>query len=233
MIAAVKDPLLSRSTEDYLKVIYELESKGIAAQTSTIAVALSVAPPSVSGMMKRLAESGLLTHTPYRGVELTEAGKRAALRMVRRHRVLEAYLTSKLSYSWDTVHEEAERLEHAVSDVLIERMALTLDNPRFDPHGAPIPTESGDVEIPDRISLTDIPVGKRAALSMVGDREPERLRFIESLGLKPGVRFVVIGQQPFQGPVTIQIEHDDREEIIGHELAEGLLCTIVEDSDDE
>lgn len=231
MSAAPERTGLSRSTEDYLKAIYELEAKGVPAQTTTLAAELSVAPPSVSGMIKRLSENGLLEHAPYHGVELTSTGRHAALRVLRRHRVLEAYLTSKLGYSWDTVHEEAEQLEHAVSDVLIERMALALNNPRFDPHGAPIPTVAGDVEEPESMPLTEVPVGSMALFSMVGDREPERLRFIESLGLMPGVSFRVVAKQPFRGPVTIRIPGNagSSDEVIGHELAEGLSCTVVEE----
>ena len=112
--------------------------------TSAIAQALELAPPSVSGMIRRLSEQGLLQHEPYRGVELTSEGRRAALRMVRRHRIIEAYLVGMLGYTWDTVHEEAERLEHAVSESLIERMAEALGNPRFDPHGDPIPGPDGE-----------------------------------------------------------------------------------------
>ena len=128
MVGTSSGSTLTRSVEDYLKAIYELELGGSPAQTSAIASALEVAPPSVSGMVKRLSEAGLLEHVPYRGVQLTEDGRRTALKMVRRHRVVETYLTTKLGYDWDSVHEEAERLEHAVSDGLIERMAMALNN---------------------------------------------------------------------------------------------------------
>jgi DtxR family Mn-dependent transcriptional regulator len=222
-------PALTRSVEDYLKAIYELELDGTPAQTSAIATALEVAPPSVSGMIKRLSEAGLLQHVPYRGVQLTDDGKRTALRMVRRHRVVETYLTTKLGYDWDSVHDEAERLEHAVSDGLIERMAMALGNPRYDPHGAPIPTKDGTIEIPDYVPLSDIPVGRVAQLRTVGDKDAARLRFIASLGLKPGVSFEVVARQPFRGPTTIELAGPPvREQVIGHELAETLLCVAVE-----
>jgi DtxR family Mn-dependent transcriptional regulator len=220
---------LTRSVEDYLKAIYELELGGSPAQTSAIANALEVAPPSVSGMVKRLSEAGLLEHVPYRGVQLTEDGRRTALKMVRRHRVVETYLTTKLGYDWDSVHEEAERLEHAVSDGLIERMAMALNNPSYDPHGAPIPTKEGVIETPDYVSLADVPVGGIAQLRMVSDKDAERLRFIASLGLRPGVSFEVIARQPFRGPTTIELAGPTvREQVIGHELAESLLCVVVE-----
>ena len=126
---------LTRSVEDYLKAIYRLSGGGAPVSTSDIAQLLDLSAASVSGMVRRLSEQGLVEHAPYRGVELTSDGRRIALRMLRRHRLIEAYLVELLGYSWDTVHDEAERLEHAVSEVLIERMALALGNPRFDPHG--------------------------------------------------------------------------------------------------
>ena len=228
MHAAVSGTNLTRSTEDYLKTIFELEQSGAPAQTSAIADALDVAAPSVSGMIKRLSEAGLLEHVPYHGVQLTGEGRRAALRMVRRHRVLETYLTSKLGYDWDSVHEEAERLEHAVSDELIERMAMALGNPEYDPHGEPIPTKDGEIEIPECVALSEVPVGSMASLFMVSDKDPERLRFLASLGLRPGVSFEVQARQPFRGPTTIRlIGSSQKEEIIGYELAQSLLCVGV------
>ncbi|HEY6210475.1 MAG TPA: metal-dependent transcriptional regulator, partial [Gemmatimonadales bacterium] len=153
------DPPLSRSVEDYLKAIYHLSSQGGFASTSDIAGMLEVAPPSVSGMVKRLSETGLIEHVPYRGVQLSPQGRRAALRMIRRHRILELYLTQQLDYDWDGVHAEAERLEHAVSDELIERMAGSLGQPRYDPHGDPIPTAAGEIEEADLVTIADAAVG--------------------------------------------------------------------------
>ncbi|MCJ7628846.1 MAG: metal-dependent transcriptional regulator, partial [Longimicrobiales bacterium] len=153
---------LSRSVEDYLKVIYSLCEPGEVASTSSIAETLEVQPASVTGMVKRLAESGYLEHVPYRGVQLTEAGTRAALRVLRRHRILESYLTERLGYRWEDVHQEAERLEHSASDELIERMASALENPRYDPHGAPIPTSSGEIEATDSFTLAELGPGEEA-----------------------------------------------------------------------
>src|SRR6266850_8454734 len=135
MHAALSHEPLTRSVEDYLKAIYRLTLKGQSASTNDIAHHLELSAPSVSGMIKRLSEQGLLEHTPYKGVELTAEGRRVALRILRRHRLIEAYLVAFLGYGWETVHEEAERLEHAVSERLIERLAAALGNPRFDPHG--------------------------------------------------------------------------------------------------
>ena len=160
MSATLQSETLTRSVEDYLKAIYQLSPEGRPASTSEIAHLLALSAPSVSGMVKRLSEHGLLEHIPYRGVQLTEEGRRAALRMVRRHRLIEAYLVEFLGYSWDTVHAEAERLEHAVSDTMIERMAAALGNPAVDPHGDPIPEADGSIHELAGSALTEIPIGE-------------------------------------------------------------------------
>ena len=140
MSALLHEPPLTRSVEDYLKTIYHLSDQGGFASTSDIAARLAVAPPSVSGMVKRLSEAGLIEHVPYRGVQLTSQGRRAALRMIRRHRVIEVYLSERLGYDWDGVHDEADRLEHALSEELEQRIDKALGFPTHDPHGDPIPT---------------------------------------------------------------------------------------------
>lgn len=227
MITETEAAGLSRSTEDYLKAIYGLSGTGgRPVQTSAIADVLGVAAPSVSGMLRRLAEGGLLAHEPYRGVRLTDGGRRAALRVMRRHRILECYLTSRLGYDWDSVHQEAERLEHAASDELIDRMALVLGDPAYDPHGAPIPTRDGEIESPRVTPLADLGVGTVAHLRMVDDKDPERLRYLSSLGLEVGARFEVLDRQPFDGPVTITVG-GRRPVALGIALARGLGCAPV------
>jgi DtxR family Mn-dependent transcriptional regulator len=173
-------------------------------------------------MVKRLSEQGLLEHVPYKGVQLTEGGRRAALRMVRRHRLIEAYLVAFLGYSWDTVHDEAERLEHAVSDTLVERMAAVLGNPTSDPHGDPIPAADGSIEEPDLIALSDVAPGRTMELRRVDEGQPDRLRYIASIGLTPGAVVSVIERQPFEGPITIQV--DGQTHVIGQELGQVLFC---------
>lgn len=230
MTAAIARPSgLTRSTEDYLKAIYSLGIAGEAVQTSAIAEVLGVAPASVSGMLKRLSEQDLLEHAPYRGVQLTPRGRSAALRMVRRHRILETYLTERLGYDWDSVHDEAERLEHAVSDELIDRMAHALGDPRYDPHGAPIPTTEGEIEQPDHVPLADLHAGARGEFRNVSDKDPELLRYITSLGLKVGSRFEVVEVQPFRGPVTIRLTDPGEagHQVIGYELAQSLRCAVT------
>jgi len=220
-------PTLSRSVEDYLKVIYSLSAQGTAASTSDIASALDVQPASVSGMIKRLAESGYLKHVPYRGVRLTPAGTREALRIIRRHRILETYLSERLGYSWDDVHEEAERLEHAASDELIDRMAAALENPRHDPHGAPIPTRSGDVETTEHPRLSEVEAGRSVQIRAVRDDDSDRLRYMESRGLLPGVLLAIASRAPFNGPLTVRIGGPDGPvQTIGHELASRIRVAV-------
>jgi len=212
---------LSVSVEDYLKTIYHLSEGGEPASTNAIAQRLSLSAPSVTGMVKRLAEQGYVHHEPYRGVELTSLGRRAALRTVRRHRVLEAYLVAFLSYDWGNVHDEAERLEHAVSDVLIERMAQALGNPSVDPHGDPIPAPDGTIAEVVYTPLTELPVGP-ATVRRVQEGDGERLRYLAGIGLVPGARVTVVAREPFAGPVTIRI--GDRTQIVGREIGDQVLC---------
>ncbi len=222
MLQAMARPPLSRSVEDYLKAIYRLSLKTSPVATSDIAQALELSAPSVSGMVRRLSEQGLLEHVPYKGVELTDLGRQAALGMLRRHRILETYLVEKLGFTWDSVHPEAERLEHAASESLIERMALTLGNPAFDPHGDPIPQPDGSMAEVESIPLTDVPQGWTVEVLRVVTSEPERLRYLAQLGLRPGSVLSIADRQPFHGPVTVRVGHKDR--VLGHEMAALLLC---------
>lgn len=222
MNATTTPDALTRSVEDYLKAIYRLSPEGRAASTSEIAHLLELSPPSVSGMVKRLSELGLLEHLPYKGVQLTAEGRRAALRMVRRHRLIEAYLVEFLGYSWDVVHEEAERLEHAVSDKLVERMAAALGHPTVDPHGDPIPTADGSVEELASTPLAALQVGDIAEIVRVAEGESERLRYLATLGLRPGAVVTVLDRQPFGGPLTIETRGEVQ--VVGQALANVLLC---------
>jgi DtxR family Mn-dependent transcriptional regulator len=212
---------LTVSVEDYLKAIYALTEDGTAASTSAIAEVLGVQPASVTGMIKRLAERGYLEHLPYRGVELTELGSREALRIVRRHRVLETYLHLRLGYSWDDVHGEAERLEHAASDELIDRMAAALEDPSHDPHGAPIPTSSGEVEPSIVTTLADANTGSTVEIRAVRDEDSERLRSMEALGLVPGARVEILERTAYDGRLTVGVAGGD--EVIGQDLAQRIF----------
>lgn len=213
---------LTRSVEDYLKAIYRLTAEGRHASTSEIAHLLELSAPSVSAMVKRLSDQGLAEHAPYRGVQLTAEGRRVALRMVRRHRLIEAYLVGCLGYTWDTVHEEAERLEHAVSDTLVERMAGVLGHPAVDPHGDPIPTADGAIAAATETPLSAVEAGQTVAVGRVSESEPERLRYLASVGLRPGAEITVVTREPFDGPISITAE--GRGQIIGHEVARTVYC---------
>ena len=196
---------LSGPVEDYLKAIYDLERGEQPAATNDIAERLAISPASVSGMVRRLADQGLITHEPYRGVRLTEDGRRAALRTLRRHRILECYLTEVLGYPWDRVHDEAERLEHAASEELIERMAAALGNPAHDPHGAPIPSREGVVEASASRTLGDAATGERVRVRQVMDDDAERLRYLAELGIRPGAIIRILDRAPFDGPMTLWV----------------------------
>lgn len=246
---------LTASVEDYLKAIYEIESASEsasaaagprgsppAAGTNEIAQLLRIAPASVTGMLRRLADQGLIVYERYRGVRLTDGGRRAALRTIRRHRVIEAYLTKALGYPWDRVHDEAERLEHAASDELIDRMAAAIGEPATDPHGAPIPTREGTLDVRPLMPLLEAEAGALVSVREVGDKDAERLRYLGELGITPGISLRVVDRAPFGGPITLRIE--DRggaaerassrspkavERAIGPSLAAQIFVAPVED----
>lgn len=218
-------PGLSRSVEDYLKVIYSLNEQGEAAGTSGLARLLDVQPASVSGMVRRLAADGLLEHEPYRGVRLTATGVREALKVLRRHRVIESFLVERLGYSWEDVHEEAERLEHAASDRLIDRMAEAVGNPTTDPHGAPIPSRRGEVAPLAGRRLDRVAPGAKVVIRSVSDDDPERLRYFESVGLVPGAKAVVHDVAPESDLVTLALE--GRPEPLAVEAGAGSVRVTV------
>ena len=223
MTAVKATPPVTAPVEDYLKVIFELESAAGVAGTNEIAAELGFAPASVSGMVRRLAEQGLITHERYRGARLTKAGRRAALRTIRRHRVIEAYLARALGYPWDRVHDEAERLEHAASDELIDRMAAAIGEPTTDPHGAPIPTREGTLDDPPLHALAEIAAGEHVTIQRVGDRDPGQLRYLAELGITPGRQVEVVSRAPFDGPIELRVGRMTR--AIGPALAKQILVS--------
>lgn len=213
---------LSRSVEDYLKAIYASNSRGVAAGTSELAKALDVQPASVSGMVKKLAEEGMLEHERYHGVRLTERGEREALKILRRHRVIESYLVERLGYSWDDVHDEAERLEHAASDDLIDRMSESLGNPTTDPHGSPIPNRDGEIDRTHYQTLSATPPKTAVRIRSVSDDNPTHLRFLESVGMLPGTKVVVESVQSSDGTITVRVGPS------GHVVeVEGSVASLI------
>ena len=208
------------AVEDYLKAIYQLSEAGGAVSTSAIAERLGIAAGSVTGMIKRLAEAGLVEHTPYYGARLTEEGVGNAIRTIRRHRVLERFLVDVLGYTWDRVHEEAERLEHAVTDELIDRMASVLGEPGTDPHGAPIPAPGATFQELNYPTLGDMAAGTSAVLRQVPDEDPAALRYLAELELRPGAELEVLDVAPFNGPLRVRI--NGREQVLGREIARKI-----------
>jgi DtxR family transcriptional regulator, Mn-dependent transcriptional regulator len=217
---------ITPAIEDYLKAIYQLDQEEPEAGSVTgqrIAERLGVASPSVTNMIKRLSDLGLVQHERYRGVELSVAGERIALEVVRHHRLLERYLVEALGYGWDEVHDEAERLEHHISEALEARMAAALGDPTVDPHGDPIPHLDGSVAGAHTRRLVDLAPGDVAVVRRISDQDPERLRYLERLGLRPGANVRLLEALPFDGPLRLEI--GGAEQVIGRPLGAVIQVT--------
>jgi DtxR family Mn-dependent transcriptional regulator len=217
---AGRAPQLSVAVEDYLKEICKLELAGEKATTSALATRLGIAPASVTGMTKRLAAAGLIERTPYRGFALTTNGTKAALAVLRHHRLLEHYLAETLGLSLEDAHVEAERLEHAISDSVLRRIDEHLGFPRFDPHGHPIPDASLKVADTDYRPLSDLGPGERAVIRRVPDADAALLRYLEGLSLVPGTKIEVRAVAPFRGPLTVHAAGADH--ALAHEVAAAI-----------
>ena len=224
-MAAVDHPRLSEAIEDYAKAIYALARRGDGSvTTNALAERLGVTAGSVSGMVKRLAERGLARHEPYHGVQLTPEGERVALSVMRHHRLLELYLAEHLGVPWDRVHEEAEALEHVISEDLESRIAAKLGHPTHDPHGDPIP--DADLVIDEGItrSLAEMQVGERGRFARVSDADPEMLRYLDGRGIALGDELEVIERQPFDGPLTVRFGSE--EHALGGGLARAMRVAL-------
>ena len=218
---SVELPERSPVVQDYAKAIYALELRsGEAVGNNELAERLDVPPGTASAMVKRLDELGLAEHTPYRGVRLTEAGRRVALRMLRRHRLLELFLVETLDLPWDRVHEEAERLEHSLSDELEEAIAARLGNPTHDPHGDPIPSAELVLEEPETVSLAELEDGTEARFVRVSDADPAVLRHLGERGVKPGRSLRLVEREPFGGALVVRIGR--RTESLPLEIARSM-----------
>ncbi len=216
---------LTSALEDYLKVIGEMEQNGERVTTQSLAKRLSVKPPSVTGMLKKLARLHLINYSPYAAVELTEAGRKAALEVIRHHRLLELYLREALGLPLYRLDEEADRLEHALSEDLEDMIAEALGHPRRDPHGHPIPTKDGRVDPPDGFHLRDAESGAQFLVVRVSDRDAGLLKYLESLGLVPEAVVTVTGKEPFGGPLWIQVA--GRAHPLGDEAARHVFVKRV------
>ena len=199
------DTSTSEAVQDYVKAIYSLSRGGdVIVSTSALADRLGVSAASASAMVKRLDGLGLVSHEPYRGVALTAAGEKVALEVLRHHRLLELYLAEALGMPWDRVHDEAEVLEHAISEELSDLIAARLGDPTHDPHGDPIPTRDGRIEEGDTTTLDALAIGSRGTFVRVSDSSPEMLRYLGERGISPGSRFHIVAREPFDGPVSVR-----------------------------
>jgi DtxR family transcriptional regulator, Mn-dependent transcriptional regulator len=195
---------LSDALQDYLREIYKLQSEGARVRTSTLARRMGVKPPSATAMVKKLAARGLVDHQPYRGVRLTRRGERIALEVLRHHRLIELYLARTLELGLDAVHDEADRLEHALSETLEERIDKALGSPTEDPHGDPIPDSALRIARSETRRLTELGPGDRATVQRVPDGDGELLRYLSDLGIVPGQPVELLGAEPFGGPITLR-----------------------------
>jgi DtxR family Mn-dependent transcriptional regulator len=211
----------SASIQDYAKAVYALEMrKDAAVTTNALAERLGVTPGSVSAMIRKLSELGLVEHEPYRGVRLTSQGRRVALEVLRHHRLIELFLAQELGMSWDQVHDEAEVLEHVLSDDLEQLISARLGHPTLDPHGDPIPTETLEVDEGQALSLDELEAGACGRFVRVSDADPDMLRYLAELGVGLGDRLEVVGRQPFGGPVFVRV--GARELALGGQLASAM-----------
>ncbi len=215
----------SLTVENYLKAIYQIcHDTAQPASTGSVAQSLNVSPGTVTSMLKTLSDAGLATYTPYSGVELTRKGRALALRVVRRHRLIELFLVKTLALSWDEVHGEAEHMEHAVSDLLIDKIDAFLGHPKVDPHGDPIPSVDGLIESTAGRSLAECHAGNAFTLIRVLDQSPEFLRFLTDTGLSLGAHGKVLACRPEAGVISITVGNS--ETTLGIPAAQNILVSV-------
>jgi DtxR family Mn-dependent transcriptional regulator len=211
-------------TENYAKAIYHLQQRGEGpVNTGAIAERVGVTPASASAMVRRMAEEGLVEHAPYHGVRLTRKGEAVALEVLRHHRLIEAFL-ARLGMPWDRVHDEAERLEHVISEELEELIARFLGDPTCDPHGDPIPTADLEIDEPDTRRLSDMEPGERGTVVRISDSDPALLRYLAELGVSPGDPVRVVERQPFGGPITVRF--GDGERVLGGAVTDAMRVAV-------
>lgn len=225
-IKALDKTVISHAMEDYLKAIYKLLEIDGVVTTSALADDMGVAPASVTNMCKKLADLNLLEYERYQGVKFTPAGEKLALEIVRHHRLIELYLAQALGVPWDQVHEEAERLEHVISEDLEERMAAALGDPKFDPHGAPIPSRAGNIRQQKGGRLVDMEAGDALVVVEVDDQDPELLRYLGEMGIFPGTDLQIVAYAPFNGPLTLSVGGEQHN--LGYQAAKSILVAPQE-----
>ncbi len=219
-----KNQVLTQSVQDYLKTIYKLQDDGTVS-TTEIAKDMGVSGASVTGMLKRLSSMSLVDYNSYKGVKLTTRGERIALEVIRHHRLIELYLKEELGYKLDRVHEEACKLEHFISEEFAEKITNKLGNPKFDPHGHPIPTKEGKIHFVNEVPLSEVEAGKETVITRLSDTDQKLLGYLEEIGLIPNVKVSVISKSPFNGPISIK--HADTEKVIGYEVAGKIFVEVL------
>jgi DtxR family Mn-dependent transcriptional regulator len=212
---------MSGVVQDYLKAIFEIEEKHGIVTTSDLANYVGVAPASATAMLKKLGRRALVDYTPYRGVCLTDAGRKAALRTLRCHRLAELFMVEVLGLPWERVHDEAHKWEHVLSEEVVARMDAVLGYPSYDPHGDPIPSASGEIPQRELAPLLSLQVGQSAVIARVTTRDTALLQYLGGLGLYPQTSLVLVAKAPFDGPVSVQV--GDQQHVLGHAIAEHIL----------
>ena len=225
-MAAVDQPRLSEAIENYAKAIYALARRGDGTvTTNALAERVGVSTASASSMVKKLTELGLAEHQPYRAIQLTAEGRRVALSVLRHHRLLELYLAEHLGVPWDRVHEEAEALEHAISEDLAARIAAKLGHPTHDPHGDPIPDAALVIDEGHTRSLAEMDIGERGRFVRVSDTDPEMLRYLDRRGIALGDELEVVAREPFDGPLTVRFGSEDH--VLGGGLTRAMRIDVT------
>ena len=223
-----RDPAsTSQSVEDFLKAIFRLQRTTDRVATNALAEALNISAPAVTDMAQRLVEDGMVDYLKYRGVRLTDEGEGVALKMLRRHRLIEAYLVEDLGYQLHEVHDEAEALEHTVSDRFVEAIARKLGNPPYDPHGDPIPNRDGYMPERDLRPVTQLPVQTRARIRRLTMDDPRMLEESQKRGLTLGASLLVLARDEFDGPVEVRL-HAGRTQVVGFKMASAILVEALE-----
>lgn len=213
----------SAAMREYLAEIYRLQQDNPTVSTTALADRLNVSAPAVPRMLKRLKSAGYVKHVPYQGVELTHLGMQEALKEIRRHRILEVFLVQIMGFTWDETHEHADALGAGLNDAISQRMAEMTGFPTRCPHGEPIPTAEGQMPDLQDLSLINLGVGQKGTISRVRTHEPEKLRYLASLGLVPATDFEVVGRAPFNGPMRLRVNAE--EVVLGIELTQSLWVT--------
>ncbi|HTR81393.1 MAG TPA: metal-dependent transcriptional regulator [Bacteroidota bacterium] len=211
----------SISVENYLKNIYELEAREKRVTTTLLAESLNISPASVTGMVKNLSRKGFLRHVPYKGVQVTEKGKRSALKIIRKHRLWEMFLVEVLHFSWDTIHQEAEEFEHIMSERMEEKIDEVLGHPIVDPHGAPIPQKNGTIKKMDFETLAEAKEGANVCVLTVKDESPELLQYASSIGISLNKRIFIKQKIKFDGSMIVRI--GSKETVVSPMLAQSIF----------